>query len=116
LTGTFNINPPNAGDKHPQTRVYCPISVPVTEKLVNFAPRINTFEKKRVGLLWNGKPNGDFFLNRVGELLKQRYKEVRIIKFWELDPNGTAQADKKSDETLDFIARNADFVITDSGD
>ena len=105
-----------AVNKKKKTTVYCPTSVAITEKSINFVPRIRTFDGKKVGLLWNGKPNGDFFLNRVAELLEKSYQGVRIIKLWEVDPHRTAHADKKSAETLDFIARSADIVIAGQGD
>lgn len=91
--------------------LYCPTSVAVTQKYLN-APRINTFEGKRIGLLWNGKSNGDFFLKRVGELLEKKYKSIRVTRFWEVDPRGSAHPDQKTDEALDYIARNSDIVIS----
>ena len=99
-----------------KTTVYCPTSVAKTEKSINFVPRIKTLDGKKVGLWWNGKPNGDFLLNRVAELLEKKYKGINIIKFWEIDPSGTAQADKKSDEVLDRIAKSSDIVIAAQGD
>lgn len=99
-----------------KTTVYCPTGVAITEKSINFVPRIKTLDGKKVGLYWNGKPNGNFFLNRVAELLDKRYKGIEIIKLWEIDPTGTAHPDKKSDEVLDFIAKSADVVIAGQGD
>ena len=96
--------------------VYCPTGAEITEKLNPFAPRLSTFEGKRIGLLWNSKPNGDFFLNRVAELLVERYKDIKIIKFWEVDPVRTKHADRKTDEALDFMAKSADMVIASNAD
>ena len=111
----------NAGPQGPsvetrQTLVYCPNGVEITEKHPEFSPRISTFDGKRVGLLWNSKPNGNFYLNRVAELLEKRYKDIRIIKFWEVDPARTKHADRKTDEALDFMAKSADIVIASQGD
>jgi hypothetical protein len=106
----------DSNNKNQKTTVYCPTSIPITDHFQNFAPRINTFNKKRVGLLWNAKPNGNFFLDRVGELLKEKYKEIEIIKFWEIDPNRTAHPERKSNEALDFIAKNSDIVISAQAD
>jgi hypothetical protein len=99
-----------------KTTVYCPTSIAITDHFQKFAPRIDTFNKKRVGLLWNGKPNGDFFLNRVATLLKEKYNEINLIKFWEIDPNRTAHPERKPDDVLDFIAKSADVVISAQGD
>ena len=52
---------------------------------IKLAPRITTLEGKTVLLRWNGKPNGDRFLNRVAELLTKQVKSVKIIKMWEFD-------------------------------
>ena len=102
--------------KKQETTVYCPTSVPITEKYLDITPRVDTLEGKRVGLWWNGKPNGDVFLNRVAELLEKNYKNIEIIKFWEVDPEGTAVSNKYSDELLDRIADSVDIVIASSAD
>jgi len=105
-----------SGAKKKMIRVYDPTNVAVIEKHLDFAPRINSFDGKRVGLLWNGKPNGDFYLNRVAILLKEKYQDINIIKFWEVDPEETAHPDKKSDAALDRIAKESDIVIAAQGD
>ena len=98
------------------TAVYCPTGVTIAKKYSDISSRVDTLEGKRVGLLWNGKPNGDVFLNRVAELLEENYKNIEIIKFWEVDPGGTALVTKYSDELLDRIADSADIVIASSAD
>lgn len=45
-----------------------------------------TLEDKTVLLRWNGKHNGNLFLNRISELLKENVKGVKIIKAWEAVP------------------------------
>ena len=104
------------GIKSRTIKVYKPIGVPMTEKIAEFAPRMDALDGKRIGLLWNSKPNGNHYLNRVAELLTQRYPSATIIKFWEQFPSETANPDKKSDEALDIITRNADVVISAQGD
>ncbi len=96
--------------------VYNPTSVEIMEEIQHFAPRIDSFNGKRIGLLWNGKANGDFYLNRVGELLEKRFSNVSIIKFWEVDPTETAHPEKKSAEALDRVAKSSDIVIASQGD
>ena len=104
-----------SGNKR-KTTVYLPTSVAITEKSINFVSRIKTFDGKKIALWWNGKPNGNFFLNRVAELLGEKYKGIEIIKLWEVYPTETAHPDKKSDAVLDLIARSADIVIAGQGD
>ena len=47
-------------------------------------------ERKTVLLRWNGKYNGDKFLSRVGELINQQVRNVKIIKLWEIDKSTAA--------------------------
>jgi len=105
-----------AGTERQEIRVFNPTSVAMPEKNLHFAPRIDSFDGKRVGLLWNGKRNGDFYLNRVADLLEKKYTGINVIKFWEVDPKETAHPDKKSDAALDRMANSADVVIAAQGD
>jgi hypothetical protein len=49
------------------------------------APRISTLEGKTVVLRWNGKHNGNNFLDRVAELLAQRVPGAKVVKLYEVD-------------------------------
>lgn len=69
---------------------------------VKMSPHPTTLEGKTVVLRWNGKYNGDRFLTRIGELLGEQVKYVKVIKMWEVDPN-TAIISKKT-EVSDQIA------------
>jgi len=104
------------GVKSRTTQVYNPTGAVMAERIANFAPRIDAFDGKRIGLLWNSKPNGDFYLNRVAELLSQRFPSSKIIKFYETHAAETANPDKKSDAALDLVVQNADVVISAQGD
>ena len=44
-------------------------------------PRPSTLDEKTVGLVWSGTHGGNVALNRVGEMLKQRFKNV-ITNFY----------------------------------
>ena len=65
-------------------------------RLVSPAPVVGTAQNrlcphpedlsgKTVLLYWNGKPNGDVFLNRLGELLIENTPDMTLIKAWEAD-------------------------------
>jgi hypothetical protein len=43
--------------------------------------RPESLEGKTVGLLWSGTHGGDIALNRVGEMLQERFKDV-TVKFY----------------------------------
>ncbi len=50
----------------------------------------SSLEGKTVVLRWNGKYNGDKYLDRVGELISQKMKGVKIVKMWEIDKSTAA--------------------------
>ncbi len=74
---------------------------------------------KTVVLYWNGKPNGDIFLNRIGELLAERVDNVKVVKAWEVRPST-----KRTDPTVEasrttakeLAGLNPDIVVGAPGD
>ena len=42
------------------------------------APRPNSLDGKRVGLVFNQKTGGDILLTRTAELLKKRFKDINV--------------------------------------
>src|SRR4030042_979115 len=77
-------------------------------------PHPKDLSGKTVVLYWNGKPNGDLFLNRIGELLIEKVGNVKIIKAWEARPST-----KRPDPTVEasratarqIAGLNPDLVI-----
>ena len=67
-----------------------------------------TLEGKTVLLRWNGKYNGDKFLSRVGELIAEQVKNVKIVKMWEADPT-TAVISKKMEVSEQIASKIAAF-------
>lgn len=80
---------------------------------IDIVPRIETFDAKRVGLFWNVKPNGDVFLNRVGELLRDRFKDVKIIEFLPGKPDATVGA---IPSTIKEVVGKCDVVVLSTSD
>ena len=77
-------------------------------------PHPKSLEGKTVLLRWNGKHNGDQFLNRVGELLKENVRDIRIVKSWEIAPWTAIIAGNpdKSKEIVQTLAKEKpDLVI-----
>ncbi len=60
-------------------------AVPVGSIKINAHP--TSLEGKTVVLRWNGKPNGDKFISRIGELLTEKVNGIKVIKLWETDPS-----------------------------
>jgi hypothetical protein len=65
-----------------------------------------SLEGKVVVLRWNGKMNGDKFLTRIGELLTQQVKGVKIVKLWETD-RATAAISKDGEASEDVAKKIA---------
>jgi len=79
----------------------------------------STLEGKTVLLRWNGKPNGDHFLSRVGELLTAQVKGIKIIKMWETDKSTAVISDsiEKSEEITEKMSKlKPDLVISAQAD
>jgi hypothetical protein len=86
---------------------------------VKLNPHPTSLEGKTVLLRWNGKYNGDRFLIRVGELLTQQVKKVKVIKMWEKD-SSTGVISKSEEVSEQITAKieklKPDIVITAQAD
>jgi len=67
------------------------------------ADRLKDLKNRKIGLLWNGKPNGNVLLEAVGNLLKQQFDKLELINF-----NRSIGIGQKERER---IARSCDAVI-----
>ena len=78
-----------------------------------------TLKGKTVMLRWNGKYNGDKFLSRLGEMLTEQVKNIRIIRMWEMDPE-TAVISKKMEVSEQITSKimklKPDIVIAAQAD
>jgi hypothetical protein len=86
-------------------------------RLVN--PHPSDLSGKRVVLYWNGKPNGDVFLDRIGALIGERVRNVEVVKAWEAVPSteqtdATAEASRVTASKIAFL--KPDVVIAAPGD
>jgi len=77
-------------------------------------------EGKTVMLRWNGKHNGDNFLNRVAELLREQVKNVKIIKSWEVAPETVDPISGSQERSMALMKKLAalkpDLVIGSQAD
>jgi hypothetical protein len=67
------------------------------------APRPASLEGKTLGLVWNGKANGDVALKRVGEVL-QRKVENLTVRFY----SGSLPCDKA---LLERVKQECDVAV-----
>jgi hypothetical protein len=83
-------------------------------------PHPSRLEGKTIMLRSNGKHNGDKFLIRVGELLKDKVKDIKIIYSWEVAPEtvdpitGSPERSKKFAQKL--ASFKPDLVIASQAD
>jgi hypothetical protein len=49
-------------------------------KLIKPADRVGTLEGKKIGLIWNGKPGGQYLLDEVEKQLSAKYKGVTFAR------------------------------------
>jgi len=72
------------------------------------APRPGTLENKTVVMRWNGKANGDLYLNRVGDLLAEKVPGVNVIRLWEKHLS-TACISQSPEESMGVARKIADL-------
>jgi len=83
-------------------------------------PHPTTLHGKTLLLRWNGKHNGDNFLDRLAELLTQRDGTIKIIKSWEVAPETVdpiTGGQERSMELMKMLAAfKPDLVIGSQAD
>ena len=83
------------------------------------AKRITSLDGKTVALRWNGKHNGNVVLDRIAELMAQKYPNTKVIKTYETDPSlNTISGTPANSEriTRAVTAMKPDLVIASQGD
>ncbi len=78
-------------------------------KPMEINPHPTTLEGKTVLLRWNGKHNGDKFLDRVAELLAQKVKGIKIIKSWEVAPETVDPISGSQERSVELMKKLAAF-------
>ncbi|MFQ5933837.1 MAG: hypothetical protein ACE5KI_04270 [Dehalococcoidia bacterium] len=78
---------------------------------IAMAPRLDTLNGKRVGLLFDGRLNGDKLLWMVADLIKEQY-ETGEVNFW-ARPN---VSDISPPDLMDEMASKADVGLIAIGD
>lgn len=90
----------------------------IQKTTVQPAPRINTLEGKNVVLRWNGKNNGDIFLDRLAVLLQQKYPTAKIVKSYTDSRLNTITGNQSQSMfvTNTIVAMKPDLVIAAQAD
>lgn len=76
------------------------------------APRLPALNGKRVGVIWNGKLGGDIFLERISELLKERYSVTIVERV-----NDRGDTNKVIEQAVvNRLTATCDAVVIGTGD
>ena len=76
------------------------------------APRLEGLEKKRIGILVNGKANSKELLLKTARLF-EKHHNCEIVEEFQYKTNAGAPADH---ESLQALASKSDFLLTANGD
>ena len=68
----------------PVYRVVSPPGDP-TVKMITMAPRLDSLAGKTVCMIWNQSFKADITLPAIGESLKEKYPDIKIIPYTEID-------------------------------
>ena len=77
----------------------------------DMALRLPDLGGRKVGFLWNSKPNGDALFGRLEELLREKYEIAEFT--YHRKPTSSAPATR---EVLDQLAETADVVVVGLAD
>ena len=72
------------------------------------ARRPRSLDGLTLGLLWNSKRGGDIALAKAGELVSNKYKNVKVIRY-----DGTMPCEK---ELMERARQECDIFIGSTGD
>ena len=67
------------------------------------SPRVASLAGKKIGLYWNGKPDGDYFWDTIEGLLKKRFPTATGLRYNGLGDLGEALAAKMVKEVDTFL-------------
>jgi hypothetical protein len=110
----------SAGGKEEVYEVVSPLGEPVMQR-ITMASRLNTFEGKTIGEIWNGGFRGDESFPMIERMLRERYPTVRMIPYSEFPLVTIASLHpEKKRATLEALRakikeKGCDAVITGNG-
>jgi hypothetical protein len=77
-------------------------------KVSEAARRPKSLDGMTLGLLWNSKRGGEVALDKAGELIKGRYKDVKVIRY-----DGSMPCEK---DLMERARQECDVFIGSTGD
>jgi len=83
------------------------------KKLSVGANRLSGLQGKRLAVVWNGKLGGDIFLDRISEVLTERFGVASVVR---IDDRGDQAATGVDQAVIDRLAATCDAVVLGTGD
>ena len=77
-------------------------------KVSNAARRTRSLDGMTLGLIWNSKRGGELALTKAGELVSNKYKDVKVIRY-----DGSMPCEK---ELMQKARQECDIFIGSTGD
>ena len=90
--------------------VLSPVLEP-NKAVATLAPRLDTFDGKRIALLWNNRTHGDRLLAKIETLLKDNYELGSLV-----NRKKSYHGEPMAKDLLEELASTVDAVITGVGD
>ena len=78
-------------------------------EIMKLNPHPSRLEGKTIMLRSNGKHNGDKFLIRVGEMLRDKVNDIKIIYSWEVAPETVDPITGSHERSKKFAKKLASF-------
>ena len=82
-------------------------------KLSVAASRLSSLQGKRLAVIWNGKLGGDIFLDRVSEVLTERFGVASIVR---IDDRGDQAATGVDQTVVNRLVATCDAAVLGTGD
>ena len=67
------------------------------------SPRLSSLEGKKIGIYWNGKPDGDYFWDTIEGLLKKKFPTSTVVRYNGPGDLGEAFASQIASEVDSFF-------------
>jgi hypothetical protein len=84
-------------------RVFNPRGERKTTPARGISRRVAKIEGKRIGIYWNGKPDGDYFWDTIEGLLENRFPTATVLRYNGPGDLGDALAAKMAKEVDTFL-------------
>ena len=85
LVGLLGLPSPAAAKEQVQAWEVINPSGTISIQPIKPAPRLASLEGKTIVLRWNGKHNGNNYLDRIAELFAEKLPSTKLMKLYDLD-------------------------------